>query len=158
MLLSKYRKLYRENRLWNINGNIVIAGLLGTSLAVYPVYLTNQIVMSNFLAVILSFFIDAGLDFIIFVCLHLFVHRQHFKKYKPSKELVRDTYRIQMQRVYLSFIYFFIAVGGHYLLIENGLGRATAFFVSYIFALFLTRTIHTIHGKKKGLFEPIKSK
>jgi len=110
---------------------------------------------SNLLIVLLSFFIDAIIDVFVFISLHLYVHKHHFDRMKPSKKILEDIFKIQGQRIILSGIYFIIAGGLHFLFLILGLERTIAFLISYLFALIITRSVHTIYGLKVGLFKPI---
>lgn len=146
---------YKRNRLININGNVIIASLIGTALAIYPVHLTKMITNSDWLIVLLSFFIDGTLDVIIFISLHIFIHKSHVAGFKPSKIILKDILKIQSQRIVLSIFYLIFAVGGHYLLLQFDFERTIAFLIAYLGALIISRILHTIYGLRTGLFEKI---
>jgi len=148
-------KKYKENRIVNINLNIIIASIFATLLSAYPVYLTNMFTNSEIVIAGIAFFIDATIDFFIFAILHLRVHKHHMLKFRPSKKIVRDLLKIQIHRGVLSSLYFIIAFGGHFFLLTRGFERTASFLLTYILAIIVTRNLHTIYGKKTGLFEKI---
>ncbi len=150
-MLSKYRR----NRLVNINTNVVIASVLGTALAAFPVHLTKMITHSELAIVAISFFIDGIFDVVIFMGLHILIHKEHIKGLKPSRAIIDDLLKIQSQRVVLSVIYLVFAIGGHYILLIFGVERTIAFIASYLGALVVSRSVHTLYGLKTGLFEKI---
>ncbi len=150
-------EIYKKKRIVNINVNIIIASLVSIVLSLYPVYLTKMISNSAGAIALISFGIDALIDGGIFIILHGFLNKKQIINGGISSSLKRDIFRIQAERMVLSVFYFVFAVGGHYILIMNGLGRTAAFALSYIFALALSRYIHTLYGLRFGLFEPLKN-
>lgn len=151
MMINRYRK----SRIFNINANIIIASLASIIVAIYPVHLTKMFVSSAILISLISFGIDAVFDLVIFVVLHLCVHRHHVKRFLPSKTILKDIFRIQFHRGVLSGIYFVVAVGTHYFLLMQGIERAIGFVLAYVLALLVTRSLHTFYGLRTGLFERV---
>jgi len=142
-MISKYKKY----RIIHINVNIIIASVVSILLAAYPVYLTEMFTNDLILIAVISFLIDGIIDFGIFSFLHLLV-----SFHLPKWMLVKDLIQIQGHRIILSIVYFFVAVCSHIFLMMHGFERVFAFLLSYIFALIVTRTIHTVYGLKSGLF------
>ena len=148
-------RYYKRKRIVNINANIVIASVLGTILAAYPVYLTRFLTNNEIAIVLLSFVFDAIIDFVFFATLHLAVHKAHVSRFKPSKIIVKDLLKIQIQRGILSVLYLVVAVGGHFVLLMAGVERTVGFLVAYLAALVITRSVHTVYGNRTGLFKEI---
>jgi len=133
----------------NINLNIVIASLASIALAAYPVKLAAGI-SDNVLFILLSaFLIDAIFDFTIFSILHVLLNFKNGFIF-----LVKDIGTIQIHRIVLSVLFFIISVGTDFVLMQFfGIERAASFVVAYVFALIITRTVHTVYGIKSGLFK-----
>lgn len=147
---------YWKSRIVSINANVIIAGIIAITLSVYPVYLTKMITDDPLTIALISFGIDAFFDFTAFSLLHLNVHRRYLRGWVPSRSLGEDLFWVNTHRATLSVIYFFIAVGIHSLLIMSGKGRVASYLISYLFALTITRLVHTAYGLKTGLFKPLK--
>ena len=142
-------KEFYAKRIININLNITIASLLSTIVAVYPIKYVANLSDSMTFIVFSAFAIDSILDGIIFSILHLISNKN-----KKLKHYITDINQIQTQRIILSVIYFIFAVGLDYILmIKFDISRTTSFVFAYVFALIVTRTIHTLYGLKTGLFE-----
>lgn len=144
---------YLRKRIITINLSIILASLISILIAAYPVYLTKMFTNNEIIIVLFSFFIDAIIDFFIFFIFHLTFH-VHLKNEKNFfNYFLKDTGKIQIQRIFLSIFFFIFSVGGHYSLLMFGFERTISFIISYLFALVLTRIIHTIYGIKTGLFK-----
>lgn len=151
-------KKYRDSRIVHINTNIILAAVLATLIAAYPVHLTRLLTDSKILTALLSFAIDGTIDFIVFSTLHLVLNKKHINGLKPSKSILRDIKKIQSQRVFLSILYFIFGAGLHYYLLMIGVDRVPAFLGAYISALIVVRIVHTYYGKKTGLFDSLEAR
>ena len=77
-------EIYKKKRIVNINVNIIIASLASIFLALYPVYLTKMIADSPRAIALISFGIDALIDFGIFIILHGFLNKKQISQGKIS--------------------------------------------------------------------------
>ncbi len=146
---------YRNNRAININANIIISSVCATLIASYPVHLTKLLTDSIGMIVMLSFLFDTTTDFFIFSGLHIITHKHHVKRFRLSKTITKDIYKIQVQRVFLAMLFFVIAASIQYNLLTAGIGRVPSFLAAYLTALIVARSVHTFYGYKTGLFDPI---
>lgn len=150
-------RAYRQKRIVHINVNIIIAGVISTVLASYPVYLASFIFKDKIIFVISAFIIDGVVDFALFGFLHFIVNLFSIKNGMSINVFIHDVLRIQKHRMALISVFFILAVGGHLLLINFGLGNTISYVLSYISAILITRAIHTCIGLKRGLFNDLKN-
>jgi hypothetical protein len=153
---------YQRKKVINVNVNVALAGLLAIALAKLPVaWVSEWIGPEHRIAiVIITALIDGVADFIIYFVLHWLAN--HWKPFKPRTEaekahhakkdnFFRDASVIQFQRYMLSPIFYVIAVGGHWALMEfAGVRHSWAFVFAYTVAILVTRIIHTIWGLRSG--------
>ena len=139
---------YKNKRIVNINVNIILAGIFSTLLAAYPVYLTHLFTDDMGVIIFISFIADAVLDFLFFGFFHWMTHFNHSKKI-----VAMDFALIQSHRIVLSILYYVLAGSIQFALMHAGFYRTPAFIIAYIFALGITRMIHTWYGLRTGLFK-----
>jgi hypothetical protein len=144
---------YKKKRIVNININIILAAIISTLLAAYPVYLTKFFTNNLFQIVLFSIGADAILDISLFAFFHWIVHKNHSKKV-----IAMDFALIQSHRIILSILYYIIAGSFQFILMNLGFYRTGSFITAYFIALIITRTIHTWYGLKTGLFKDLKTK
>ena len=141
---------YKNKRIVNINVNIILAGIFSTLLAAYPVYLTNFFTDDMGIIIFISFIADAILDFLFFGFFHRMTHFNHSKKI-----VAMDFALIQSHRIVLSIFYYVLAGSTQLALMHAGFYRTGSFIVAYLFALLITRTIHTWYGLRTRLFDKL---
>lgn len=139
---------YKRHRIVNINVNILVAGVIATLFAAVPVSFLEMFTRNDVLIVLFSFVFDGVADMLLFFGLHALVN------YKVGKAgiLLRDLYTLQKQRFVLAVLFFIVATSGHYLLM-TWFDTTGSFIVAYLFALLVTRAVHTAYGLKTGLFD-----
>src|SRR3989344_6528283 len=113
--MNKLLKAYKERRIVHINVNIIIAGILSTLLAIYPVYLLSNVIDNTKVFVITSFLVDGVIDFSLFSILHGFVNNKKLRKASKIRIFANDILIIQKQRIVLTGIFFIFATGGHFI-------------------------------------------
>lgn len=147
---------YKRSRLIHINVNITVAALSALAISSIFVYLTRYITNHAFVIVILSYVVDGIIDIGIFALLHAALYHHWLKDRSFTKMLAQDLALIQAHRLILSIVVTVISIGGHYLLLKQGVARVPAFLIAYVTAIAAARTIHTIYGLKTGLFTPLR--
>lgn len=152
-------KQYTRSRIVSINGNQIIASVCSTLILAYPIGVLSMMMGTHFMdIVLLSYILDACLDFGIFAVLHSLSHKDQIHRFIPSRALRRDLIRLQVHRIILAIIFFGVATSSHYWLLMQGYAGGKAFVISYLGSLVFTRIIHTLYGLKSGLFEPLSLK
>ncbi len=146
---------YKRWRLIEVNVNIIVANLAALAVASYPVYLTRLITDSHFLIVFGSFIIDTIVDTCVFAVIHIVSNYKHVHRFRLSTPLSKDIILLQKQRWILAPLFFFVATGSHYILLQHGMERTVAFIFAYFFAMLVNRTVHTWYGLRTGLFAPL---
>ncbi|RME32071.1 hypothetical protein D6789_00745 [Candidatus Woesearchaeota archaeon] len=134
---------YRQNRLWNINGNIMLASVSGELLTALVIQATNGLIDDHRVIVIATIIVSAILDALIYAALHLLMHHRAFFK---------DVMSIQVQRWFLSPLFYSIGAGFQWFLLSLGVARGATVLVAYLTALLVTRGVHTWYGLRTGLF------
>ena len=138
-------RLYKK-KIVNINVNIVLASLITMCISIFPVKLLSLYVGSVVVLVLSSYLIDGLIDMALFTGLHCFAN--------DGCGLLREAVILQGHRIALAVIFFLIAVSGdYYLLAYGGLERISAYLLSYLLAIVITRTIHTIYLVRTGFLE-----
>ena len=65
---------------------------------------------------------------------------------------VKDLVRVQVHRWVLSPLHYVVGAGLQYGLLKAGVDTGVGVMVAYLSAVVVVRTIHTLYGKKAGLF------
>jgi voltage-gated potassium channel Kch len=87
--------------------------------------------------------IDGGISLAVFAGLHLFTNRERG---------VKDLVRVQVHRWVLSPLHYLVGAGLQYGLLAAGVGTGMGVMVAYLSAVAIVRTVHTLYGKRSGLF------
>lgn len=141
---------WRRHRVVHVNGNILLAGILSAAGTSVVLELTRSLVTHPLLVTGLTVVVDGVLDALAFALLHHLASRAGWKPERGS--LARDTATIQLQRLVLVPLFFLLATGTQWLLLVAGLDRIATVWIAYLGALLVTRTLHTAHGLRTGLF------
>ena len=134
---------YRSNRLWNINANIVLADFISTSATAVVMEVIQGRLPSATALVIVTALIDGGISLAIFATLHMYTNRDRG---------VKDLVRVQVHRWVLSPLHYVVGAGLQYALLAAGVETGIGVMVAYLSAVAVVRTVHTLYGKKAGLF------
>lgn len=168
-MFERLFRLYQRKKIVNVNFNIVAAGLLAIVIAAYPVHLVAGLINRYLVESVYwwaiplaAALIDGIIDVTIYFSLHWLAN--HWRPLKPVSEADRRHHAkkerfwrtatfIQAERYLLSPIFYFIAMGGMWLLHQvGGMGNAGAFVISFSVAIIVTRIIHTVWGMWSGRF------
>ena len=152
--------LYQRSRVFNINFNVVAAGLLAILIAKVPVaFVSGWIGHEHKLLITLA---AAGIDMFVDVLLYYGLHwvANHWrppsrrpKVRKSKRAFFKDATLIQFERAILSPLYYVVAGGLMYLLQHQGIKPSWAFVWGFTSGIFVTRIVHTIWGLRSGRFK-----
>ncbi len=151
--------LYQRSRIFNINFNVVAAGLLAILIAKMPVaYVSDWIGHEHKLWITLAAAaIDMVVDVLIYYGLHWLANHwrppsRRPKIRKSNRAFFKDATLIQFERAILSPLYYIVAGGLMYILQHQGIKPSWAFVWAFASGIFVTRIVHTIWGLRTGRF------
>ena len=142
-LLKHPLSRYKTDRRWNINANIVLADFLSTATTALVIEAIQARLATPFRIVATTAIIDGAISLAAFAYLHTFVNRDRGLK---------DLARVQLHRWALSPLHYVIGIGIQYGLLAAGVRGGAGVLVAYLSAVAVVRTIHTLYGKRSGLF------
>lgn len=134
---------YKTDRLWNINANIVLADIVSTAATALIIEALQTRLPSPKVIVIVTAILDGAISLAVFGALHTYANRD-----RGMKDLVR----VQVHRWVLSPLHYLVGAGLQYVLLAAGVGVGIGVLVSYLTAVAFVRTVHTLYGRKSGLF------
>ena len=134
---------YKTNRLWNINANIVVADIVSTSVTALVIEAIHAKLPTHLVIVIVTALLDGAISIAVFASLHTYANRARG---------ARDLFRVQVHRWALSPVHFLVGSGLQFMLLAAGVRAGVGVLLSYFSAIAIVRTIHSIYGKKSGLF------
>ena len=160
-------RLYQRRRIVNINVNIFVAGMLSVFLALIPVYLSRYFIdgdttFDRILITVIAGVADVIFDVSIYYGLHWVANHwrpfgardtdeaKKLEAHATESRFVREATLVQLERLVLSPLYYGLALGGKFFLLEHGFAREAAFVIAFAVAIVLTRIAHTIWGVKSG--------
>lgn len=159
-------RFYQRSRLLNINLNLVVAGLIAIALAKLPVmwiagWLGPE---QKMLITVIAYALDTVLDVMVYFGLHWIanhwrpsaVHGREPKPERPKhrKNFLLDAGRVQAERMVLVPVFAVVSMGMMYGLQKfAGMSASWAFVYSFMSAIVVTRTLHTISGIWTGTFK-----
>jgi len=135
---------YQASRVWNINANIVCADILSTTATALIVEALHSRLPSRAAIVIVTATIDGAISLSVFAALHMRANRSRG---------FRDVWRVQVHRWILSPLNYLMGGGLQYVLLSSGVRVGVSVLIAYFGALVVVRTVHTLYGKRSGLFE-----
>lgn len=147
--------LYARSRIVHINLNACISGIVSLVISAQIVYTSNFFLNNPWGIVIFAYLVDGIVDFLVFGGLHLVLYHIRSGVWSYSTNLAKDLSILQTQRIMFSWVTLIASGGLHYVLIEAGMGRTRAFIIAYAIGLLVTRTVHTVYGLKRGVFNPV---
>lgn len=134
---------YKTDRMWNINANIVLADILSTAATALVIEAIQARLSTPLTIVTVTAFIDGAISLAVFACLHTCVNRDRG---------MRDLARLQVHRWVLSPLHYLVGIGIQYGLLAMGVRASIGVLVAYWSAVAVVRTIHTLYGRRYGLF------
>ena len=134
---------YKTDRMWNINANIVVADVLSTAATALVIEVIHAKLRTPLGIVTVTAIIDGAISLAVFAGLHTWVNRDRGLK---------DLARLQVHRWVLSPLHYLIGSGIQYALLAWGVRASVGVLVAYWSAVAVVRTIHTLYGKRSGLF------
>ncbi|MFI4917209.1 MAG: hypothetical protein ACIAS6_11975 [Phycisphaerales bacterium JB060] len=159
-------RFYQRSRLLNINLNLVLAGLIAIALAKFPVMLISDWLGKDqkLLITLIAYGLDTVLDVAVYFGLHWVANHWkpsalHGKGPKPEipahrKNFLMDAGRVQAERMILVPVFAAVSMGMMYSLQKyGGVSASWAFVYSFVTAILVTRTLHTISGIWTGTFK-----
>ncbi len=155
-ITDKAVKAYKNNRLLNVNANIIaaafpsIAAATGMSeLMEYYGYPDGAIATAA-----------AITDWVIYIPIHIGLHYKTNKEEFidnqgdfQKKEFIKDVANLYVTRIPSIALFYVMAGPLHMYLMTKELGSGLANQISYWGTLAATRTVHTLIGLKTGLFK-----
>ena len=134
---------YRTSRVWNINANIVLADLLSTAATALVIDAVQTRLASRLHVVLATSLLDGVISLAVFASLH---------RYTNAGRGFGDLFRVQVHRWVLSPLHYVIGAGLQYLLLTAGIRVGVTVLVAYLSSVAIIRTIHTVYGRRSGLF------
>ena len=134
---------YRTNRMWNINGNIVLADIVSTAATALVIEAIQARLPTALAIVLVTAIIDGAISLAVFAGLHTYTNKDRGMK---------DLLRVQVHRWVLSPLHYVVGAGLQFALLAAGVRTGIGVLVAYLSAVAVVRTIHTLYGKKSGLF------
>ena len=135
---------YRTNRMWNINGNIVLADIVSTAATALVIEAIQARLPTALAIVLVTAIIDGAISLAVFAGLHTYTNKDRGMK---------DLLRVQVHRWVLSPLHYVVGAGLQFALLAAGVRTGIGVLVAYLSAVAVVRTIHTLYGKKSGLFQ-----
>ena len=142
-MLAGLWKRYKTSRLWNINVNIVCADFVSTAATALIMEALHSRLPSPLAIVTVTAIVDGAISLAVFAILHLYTNRAHG---------VKDLFHVQVHRWVLSPLHYLAGGGIQYLLLAAGVGVGIGVLMAYLSAVAIVRTLHTLYGKRSGLF------
>lgn len=159
-------RFYQRSRLLNINLNLVLAGLIAIALAKFPIMLISDWLGRDqkLLITLIAYALDTVLDVAAYFGLHWVANHWkpsalHGKGPRPEvpahrKNFLMDAGRVQAERLILVPVFAAVSMGMMYSLQKyGGVSASWAFVYSFVTAILVTRTLHTISGIWTGTFK-----
>ncbi len=134
---------YKANRLWNINVNIVLADIVSTVATAVIIESIQGRLQSRVMIVAVTAIVDGAISLAVFGTLHIYANRARG---------MMDLIRVQLHRWALSPLHYLSGAGLQYALLGAGVGTGIGVLISYLSAVAIVRAVHTLYGKKSGLF------
>jgi len=134
---------YRTDRAWNINVNIVLADILSTAATALVIDVFQAGLPTRLAIVTATLIVDGAISLAAFAGLHTYTNRSRG---------VRDLLRVQLHRWALGPLHYVVGAGLQFMLLAAGVRAGLSVLLAYLSAVAFVRTVHTLYGKKSGLF------
>ncbi|MCB9845108.1 MAG: hypothetical protein H6811_03860 [Phycisphaeraceae bacterium] len=170
MVLDRLFRLYQKHKVVNVNVNVIVAGLMAIVISKLPVLWVSTMIgpgaetWRKVAKIVCAAAIDGAADVLIYFLLHWIAN--HWKPRKPRDDEERNRWAeearkfwktaslVQVERYLLSPVFYTIAMGGMWALMEFRDWTASwSFVTAFSAAILVTRVIHTIWGLKTGRFK-----
>ncbi|MFY9643680.1 MAG: hypothetical protein WAK29_00790 [Terriglobales bacterium] len=135
---------YKTSRLWNINANIVLADVLSTVATALVIEAVHAKLPSHLVIVAVTAIVDGTISLAVFAILHTYANRDRGMK---------DLFRVQVHRWILSPLHYLVGSGLQLMLLAAGVRAGIGVLLAYLSAVAIVRAIHSLYGKKSGLFQ-----
>lgn len=135
---------YKTSRVWNINANIVLADLLSTAITAVVMDAAHGRFATRLGLVGGTSLLDGAISLVVFAGLH---------RYTNATRGFGDLFRVQIHRWILSPLHYVIGASLQYLLLAAGMRVGMTVLVAYLTSVAILRTLHTLYGKRSGLFQ-----
>jgi hypothetical protein len=129
--------------MWNINANIVLADIVSTAATAVVLEMIQSWLPTRVAIVIVTALVDGSISLAVFASLHSYTNRDRG---------IKDLLRVQVHRWVLSPLHYVVGAGLQFALLTAGVGTGIGVMVAYLSAVAVVRAIHTMYGKKSGLF------
>jgi hypothetical protein len=140
MLLSRYRA---ADRLWNINANILLADVASTAATAVVIDQYQDWLATRLAIVLATSTLDGVVSLAVFASLHTYANRERG---------LSDLWRVQVHRWVLSPLHYLVGAGLQFALLTAGVRVGVTVVVAYVSAVAAVRIVHTVYGKRSGLF------
>ncbi|MFZ1131755.1 MAG: hypothetical protein WCA97_06210 [Terriglobales bacterium] len=134
---------YKTSRLWNINANIVLADIVSTAATALVIEAVHAKLLSHLVIVTVTAIVDGTISLGVFAVLHTYANRDRGMK---------DLFRVQLHRWILSPLHYLVGSGLQFMLLAAGVRAGIGVLLAYLSAVAIVRTIHSLYGRKSGLF------
>jgi hypothetical protein len=134
---------YKTSRLWNINANIVVADVVSTAGTALIIEVIRAKLPTPLAIVVVTAIIDGTISLAVFAGLHTYANRARG---------IKDLFHVQLHRWVLSPLHYLVGSGLQFTLLAIGVPVGIGVLVSYLSAVAIVRTLHTLYGRKSGLF------
>jgi len=173
-LCQRLLKLYQSRPLLSTNANIVLAGLLAIAIAAYPVHVVNGWITETWgdrlhrndlklVRTVTATALDGIVDILLFFGLHWIAnhwrpngHHCEKDKIRYSKNkgaFLKGAGRIQLERIAMGPLFYLLAMGGMFGLLQTGMSDWLAFMISFTSAIAITRLLHTLYWIRTKRFD-----
>lgn len=137
-------KRYKENRAWNINANIVLADFVSTSATALVIDAIQARLATSLQIVALTSVVDGAISLVLFASLHAYANRARG---------VKDIMVVQLHRWILSPLHYLIGAALQFALLALDVRVGITVVVAYLSAVVVVRAVHTVYGRRTGLFK-----
>jgi len=134
---------YKNSRLWNINTNIVFADVVSTAATALIIQALQPRLPTHLAIVTVTAIVDGAISLAVFAGLHTYANRTRG---------IKDLFRVQLHRWILSPLHYLVGSGLQFILLAAGVRAGIGVLVAYLTAVAIVRTIHSLYGRKSGLF------
>jgi voltage-gated potassium channel Kch len=99
--------------------------------------------LSHLVIVTVTAIVDGTISLGVFAVLHTYANRDRGMK---------DLFRVQLHRWILSPLHYLVGSGLQFMLLAAGVRAGIGVLLAYLSAVAIVRTIHSLYGRKSGLF------
>jgi hypothetical protein len=159
MVLSRWWRTYKQNRLLNINASVLLANIPSTIIAMFVSVALERAGYAKATIALVAILVDLVIGILVQTWLHYIANREQFirKGAFDRRSFTKDAIHVQITCIPSNLIFYPVAGWLHYALMAGTLGVAfsagVANQIAYWGTLIVTRAIHTVIGLRTGLFK-----